>query len=690
MEESADLLEHTDSRFKQLLAPHRDLAANWTVDVAVQLIEYAASIGIHLPPSPDDQQILRSPPTSASAPIQSSALTTDPKVDFAHAALILQGSSNIYSKKIDHLYSLVLAAVDSLHNVGNKKGGETSENADGEGNNTAKSSEPVFDIESVDLLAIADEDIEQAESHQISLQAEDDSENESLDDPTRLRPVPPMLTQNVSVSAGSSLEKSKFKIYTATLHPSGALLTEGCPPVDENLEAILRPRHLHLSNSTPEAASLSTPLRPFSPCHDDPLLLPDDDEPCGIMDDCNSNNSAGLDEAPPPFQSQTGDSCDLFSANLQPNRSGTVREPLPREISAPKHNPFELLDPHDPQDAQNRPLRVGRTKYRQPPAKRRRKPLSSLDVTLLDVSTILNGLIGPIPRNASSITYTTTSAAALPLRELLRPRKSRRLAHRSLYDAPDDVDDGLPNAEVGRSAGDGLHGEHSEAERFRLFDDDLDDGVEFGGSTQGLPSDVDDVGLPDEIPTVESAVLDLGNVPEISTVETSGRKTKLGGNLELLASSYAATCEEYLKKTSWMWEQRAVDLKLAKRVSDWSMKIHPLLEKEEQRKEFNIREYGDTVISRLKAQELENDGTASGKMSIILSAKESFEVSRLFLATLQLTNQYNVDIENEGEACCVSDPVLRILAVDGDTAFLTPNGGTKRKRIVDSSPYDKS
>lgn len=687
MEESTDLLERTDSRFKELLTPHRDLAANWSVDVALQLIEYAASVGIHLPPSTDDQKILSSQPSSASAPIESSISPPDTTIDFAHAALILQGSSNIYSKKIDHLYSLVLTAVDTLNNVGDKKGGRASANDDGNDDSVDKSGDQTFDIEGVDLLAIADEDIEQAEPHQISLQTDDISIDDSLDDPTRLRPVPPMLTQNVSVSAGSSLEKSKFKIYTATLHSSGALLTEGCPPVDENLEAILKPRHLHLSSSIPDIASTSTPPLPFSPCNDDdPTLLPEDDDPGEILESNDSNHVTGADGAPPPFQSQTGDSCDLFAASLSENGPRPDgRLPL-RASDVRKHDPFELLDPHDPQNAQDRPLRVEKIINRRPPAKRRRKPLSSRDVTLLDVSAVLNCLIGPIPRNASSILYTATSVAALPLRALVRPRKARKPPLSPQYDILDDIDDTLSNTEVGRSAGDGFHGEHVEADHIRLFDDDLDDGIEFGESTDASLNDADDSGLPGGAPDTESLAFDLENVLEANIVETSGRKTKLDGDLERLASSYAATCEDYLKKTAWMWEQRAADLKLVKRVSEWSRKIHPLLEKEEQRKEFDIREYGNVVVSRLKAQGEEKGGSASGKMSVILRAQESFEVSRLFLATLQLTNQYNVDIENEQEPCGVCNPVLRLLAVDGESAFHTPNGGTKRKRRNGSSP----
>lgn len=133
-----------------------------------------------------------------------------------------------------------------------------------------------------------------------------------------------------------------------------------------------------------------------------------------------------------------------------------------------------------------------------------------------------------------------------------------------------------------------------------------------------------------------------------------------------------------------MWEQRIVDTKLAKRVEDWTTRIHPLLEKEERRKEFDIREYGENILENFR----QHDDQDTLKMSKLLRSDEKYDVCRLFLATLQLSNQSCIEIlpENDADTCEVADPNVRCLASDGEKAFLTPLARTKRKRMPGSTP----
>lgn len=80
----------SDSRFSALINPIRDLAQNWNVNIASTLEEYL-----------DELENIK--------------LSCNGKeLNFAEAALLIQGSTTIYSKKVEHLHALVYQALDLI------------------------------------------------------------------------------------------------------------------------------------------------------------------------------------------------------------------------------------------------------------------------------------------------------------------------------------------------------------------------------------------------------------------------------------------------------------------------------------------------------------------------------------------------------------------------------------------------
>jgi condensin-2 complex subunit H2 len=74
--------------------PERDLVANWEVDLSEKLEEYLLKIcSGEITGNEEDGQI---------------------PVNFAEAALLLQGSVQVYSKKVEYLYNLVLRTLEFL------------------------------------------------------------------------------------------------------------------------------------------------------------------------------------------------------------------------------------------------------------------------------------------------------------------------------------------------------------------------------------------------------------------------------------------------------------------------------------------------------------------------------------------------------------------------------------------------
>lgn len=114
-----------ESTFLVNMKPLRDLAQIWDMDIASCLQDYLtelAQVGhpvphAALPPSLTMLQVEGSEETTA---------TDAGKTNFAQAALILQNSSFVYSRKVEYLYSLVYAALNEL--IANSKSASTSKN----------------------------------------------------------------------------------------------------------------------------------------------------------------------------------------------------------------------------------------------------------------------------------------------------------------------------------------------------------------------------------------------------------------------------------------------------------------------------------------------------------------------------------------------------------------------------------
>ena len=79
------MMEDRDSRFNHLLKPIRELADNWSLNIASYLENYLEEI------------------ESFNVSIDGGKTT----LNFAEAALLIQGSACIYSKKVEYLHDLV-------------------------------------------------------------------------------------------------------------------------------------------------------------------------------------------------------------------------------------------------------------------------------------------------------------------------------------------------------------------------------------------------------------------------------------------------------------------------------------------------------------------------------------------------------------------------------------------------------
>ncbi|MED6240468.1 hypothetical protein ATANTOWER_021580, partial [Ataeniobius toweri] len=103
--ESSHIMESTESRYAHLLQPIRELTKNWEIDVASELNDYLEEL---------DEM----------------CITLDggkTRLNFAEAALLIQGSTCIYSKKVELLHSLVYQTLQYINNKSKKRSKEAAE-----------------------------------------------------------------------------------------------------------------------------------------------------------------------------------------------------------------------------------------------------------------------------------------------------------------------------------------------------------------------------------------------------------------------------------------------------------------------------------------------------------------------------------------------------------------------------------
>lgn len=102
-------MESTESRFAHLLQPIRDLTKNWDIDVASELNDYLEEVNVSKAApnlflrADGPAECLHVLSVCLCLQLDEMCITFDGgniKLNFAEAALLIQGSACIYSKKV--------------------------------------------------------------------------------------------------------------------------------------------------------------------------------------------------------------------------------------------------------------------------------------------------------------------------------------------------------------------------------------------------------------------------------------------------------------------------------------------------------------------------------------------------------------------------------------------------------------
>ncbi|XP_054255720.1 condensin-2 complex subunit H2 [Indicator indicator] len=569
-------MEEVESRFLHLLQPIRDLTKNWEVDVAAQLGEYLEEL----------EQICIS---------FDNGKTT---MNFVEAALVIQGSASIYSKKVEHLYQMVCQVLDFICNKKRQKQ-VCSVGPDGKDADITCGTEQEEAFLSLDDIG---------DSSQASVDLRRDQQPSRVE----LMPLTPMCLvpaddtekrNNPLLSCKGELLASRwdFRMNTCTLHASGAFLLE---PYSLSPACRLEGSTTGGPGDVREQLGAAVQALGFSGETD-----PDDD----IRDDISPEDDAM--EVPPAVSQRVDAQKSL------PQPEGYALQ-VPAPAQDPKTHLKEKLDPWqslDPfADSEDKPFKKGRP-FLVPPGlndmvgyKRKKKGPRKLQdfmrwfsATYHDRS---NGRRtkrkGPTFADLETFYWKEQKERLAVWKKLQHPRVRWHqgalgsswvdVPQESLWPPENELEEAEDELEL--------------PEEERGLDCEGDNGDFLGHEM-----------LPPERPE-ELAKEDLAPARDVSYEELVRR------NVEL----FITNSQKYLQETE-----------LSQNLRCWEDRIRPLLQEQEERAHFDIHSYG--VVLAEKCQPL---GQWHSFASLV-RGMPPFKVSRYLLAALQLANDSVVELAQE-------------------------------------------
>ncbi|XP_069710374.1 condensin-2 complex subunit H2 isoform X2 [Phaenicophaeus curvirostris] len=557
-------MEVVQSRFLHLLQPIRDLSKNWEVDVAAQLEEYLEELE-HVTISFDNGK------------------TT---MNFIEAALLIQGSACVYSKKVEYLYMLVYQTLDFISNKKRQKQ-PCSVGEDG------KDVDATFRSEREEFLSL--DDIGDSSQENVDLKKDHQPNAVDIVPLTPMSLVPPEEDEkrdNPLLSRKGELLASRkdFRMNTCTPHATGAFLLElaGLSPTFP-----LEPRCPGSPRRAPGAPSCglgADPVQALSFSEDAGATEPEDDN-------CGGDNVPGIPENDVEMIPAARKHVEAQRMALRERRFLLRERAQDPNAHIKMLDPWQSLDPFH--DSEEKPFKKGRP-FVLPHGlddvvggKRKRKGPRKLQDFPKWFAAAYNNVADTHKTRRKGPTFADLESLYW---QQLRARLASQRKNRGGFPFQAAPWVPLPQEEP----------EPLEEAREADGEDGADDFVEHED-------------LPPEGPEEPGAEVALRPGPE----ESLGYEELVRRNVEL----FMAESQKYARETE-----------LSQHVQRWEERMGPLLHEQEQRGPFDIHAYGETVAGAC---------AALGRwrpFAALVAGKPAFEVCRYMLASLQLANEYVVEL----------------------------------------------
>nr|XP_048300800.1 condensin-2 complex subunit H2 isoform X3 [Myodes glareolus] len=537
-------------------------------------------------------------------------------MNFIEAALLIQGSACVYSKKVEYLYSLVYQALDF---ISGKRQAKQLSLAQEDGNNRAVSSGTPYETED-EFLSLDDFPDSRANV---------DLKNDQISSELLIIPLVPMaLVAPDEVEKNSSplyscqgevlASRKDFRMNTCTPDPRGSFMLDPvgmCPvePADlcpmpggqkdaEGAEGA-EGQPMEVSRNGSHVSVLNISQEP-----EGPMLSGGDED----AEDVAEPQEVALEPAEPRTSQQ---SATLPRRYMLRERQGNP-EAASRLQETP--DPWQSLDPFDSLDSKvfqkGKPFSVPPGVEEPPGHKRKRKGATKLqDFHQWYLAAYADHADSRRPRRKGPTFADMEVLYWKHVREQLesiQKLQRRKVTERWLPGATEDL--------------------------WPVEEERLEDALEDLGEAADDFLEPEDYAEREEVMPGEAADLDAEAMPESLRYEELVRR-----NVEL----FIATSQKFVQETE-----------LSQRIRDWEDSIQPLLQEQEQHVPFDIHTYGDQLVSRFPQL---NEWCPFAEL---VAGQPAFEVCRSMLASLQLANDYTVEITQQpGLEAAVDTMSLRLL-----------------------------
>ncbi|KAK7290374.1 hypothetical protein RIF29_04753 [Crotalaria pallida] len=550
----------------------RDLESNWEVDLAKKLEEYLLKITSGEITGEEEDHV---------------------PLNFAEAALLLQGSIQVYSRKVEYLYTLVLRALEFLSQK------RQQDHTDGAPVEPEENGSRAVAGEENDQFWCSD-DIPVEEKNSLDgTTGKDVNLDHFIKPPANLV----VLEGDCLDSTGDGGELESYLLSTTDLYQDFILLdASDAVAVDEFLKG-------SKTSTTQNAADRATSARKsfLSPTRRSggSARKSSAAKSQHVNPDCSPNLNCSFHDNDVRPSSPVADGLD--DCNFGFNMDGgfdTSRDSDNSDSDA--DDPWKPLNPHEPGNLRVKPFRKVKTLKK-----------NSINVThRVSMSTLfpvakLHGPISP---------------------ELMEMWEMRRHAHERQRDSQS-----VPLYEKLRQS---LTSEVPESVGMLNSEADNDDNEYDSGIPDfDMPGDTY---MDEDLPPCSKehefggAHVEAGEYPEYPNSQES---------LEDLCRSHLNALLASIAETEKQTE-------MAARVSTWKQRIELHLEEQDSHPPFDIRDYGERILDKLSLEESNSDIRS---FSDLVSGQEKYDVARSFSSLLQLVNNGEVNLERngvDGESVC--------------------------------------
>lgn len=560
------------SRF-HIVQPLRDLESNWAVDLAKSLEDYLLKI--------------------CSGEI-SGGEAANFSINFAEAALLLQGSIQVYSRKVEYLYSLVL---QTLEFISQKRAQDQEE---GPASQPKASTSRAVRNEHDDQFWCSDD---------VPVDAKNFLDSQSTKDAFQNRLVKP--PANLVVLEGDGLDSTgdgELETYLLAMHDlyRDFILLDPCDSsvVDDFLKGDISGEgqygtHKGSSLRSKGHKTFMSPIRQSGGTARKSTAKKNENN-------IGEPSAAPCDMDPGPAACEIPQN-DNFDFPMDDHHS----EPeFFDDADSDDEDPWKPLNPHEHGNLKVKPFRKVKIPRRQAI---RKKASATAEFPLAK----LDGPINPQLHVYWEMHVRTRNKQNASSEPLLYFEKLRQ----SLLDGAHEIHCGFHNPEDANN------------------DKDMDDG--FGEPGFDMPGGA--FGMDEDEDFHQEKHDDFGdthndNLPD-NPEEISSQATLedlCRAHLDALLASIAET------------EQQT---ELVARVTSWKQRIEHNLEEQDSRPPFDIHEYGERVLEKFSLEKDED----SMPFTDVVSGQEKHDIARTFSAMLQLVNDGNIDLEKpapSGESFC--------------------------------------